>query len=453
MRKVLLGVPFVLALMGLLLVGAVSGDTLPEVSFETDRLYVAEDAGQVNINVSLNPSSTMTVTVGYATVEATALAGQDFVSATGALTFTPGITLQTFPLTLLDNALPDDDRSLLVVLTAPQSATLGLYSALTITITDDGDPYVALMPLVAKRWPPLPYVPTLNAISNSDGDGSYTLIWSELPKRLADTYIVQEAKDGAFTTDVVQLHPVSGQSYALSYRSFGTNYYRVKGSNTWGDSDWSDVRSVVVEATPYNPKAQDLALSLRDMPSGYQLNGEESGSLSESVNLSDGYEVQYENFDRIFSGTPVVYNNVGVFRSAPLAQAYIQRVGQNLAADPEFVPISCPGYGDETIAYRGVMTEGGFDFVTYYVFFRRANLTETIFTVGLLGVSAFDDALSYADIVWGKANAVVALQVVKGSEASANLQFSESGLDAHIVPFQLAEHLARVCFEAQAQLD
>jgi hypothetical protein len=243
MRRLLVGVAFLVALMGLAMVSAVSGDTLPEVSFGSDSLYVAEDAGQVNINVSLSPSSTLTVTVGYATVEGTALAGQDYVSATGTLTFTPGITLQTFPLTVVDNALPDDDRSLFVVLTAPQSATLGLYSTLTITIIDDGDPYVVLLPVVMKRWPPIPDIPVLNAINNADGDGYYTVSWSTA--YLANTYVLEDDDNAAFSSPT-QRYSGYGTSWSASGKTPGTYYYRVKARNSWGDSGWSTIRSVTV---------------------------------------------------------------------------------------------------------------------------------------------------------------------------------------------------------------
>ena len=298
MRKVLLGVPFVLALMGLLLVGAVSGDTLPEVSFGSDSLYVAEDAGHIDIDVSLNPSSTLTVTVGYATVDGTALAGQDFISASGTLTFTPGITVQTFPLTVVDNALPDDDRSLFVVLTAPQSATLGLYSTLTVTIIDDGDPYVVLLPLVTRRWPPLPYDPTLNAINNPDGGGSYTITWYESPTRLADTYTVQEAKDAAFTSDVVQVCSTSGHSCAVNGRGLATYYYRVRGHNVWGSSNWSNVQSV----TTLPPAVPTLhAINNANGGGNYTVDWSDAARASSYV-LEEADNVNFASATVVYSG-------------------------------------------------------------------------------------------------------------------------------------------------------
>ena len=34
------------------------------------------------------------------------------------------------------------------------------------------------LPTVLKRWPPIPYAPTLHTIDNSDGDGYYTVTWT-----------------------------------------------------------------------------------------------------------------------------------------------------------------------------------------------------------------------------------------------------------------------------------
>jgi hypothetical protein len=243
MRRFVWGVPFALALMGLLFAGAVRGDTPPVVSFVTDHLTVAEDAGQVTLNVTLSATSDLTVTVTYATVEGSALAGKDFVPTSGTLTFTPGSTLQSFAVTLLDDALPEQDESFSVVLSAPQGATLGLYPELTVTITDDGDPYRVILPVVLKRWPPIPDVPVLNPISNADGDGSYTVSWSTA--YLATTYVLEEDDNAAFSSPT-QRYSGYSTSWSVTGKVPGTYYYRVKARNSWGDSGWSNIQSVGV---------------------------------------------------------------------------------------------------------------------------------------------------------------------------------------------------------------
>ncbi|MGC9349993.1 MAG: Calx-beta domain-containing protein [Anaerolineae bacterium] len=102
MRKHLLFVPFVVALAGLLFFeGAVRGNALPEVAFVDETATVAESEAAVHLDVTLSQSSTLTATVGYETRGGSAVAGQDFLTSTGTLTFTPGITLQNVTVSLL----------------------------------------------------------------------------------------------------------------------------------------------------------------------------------------------------------------------------------------------------------------------------------------------------------------------------------------------------------------
>jgi len=95
-----------------------------------------------------------------------------------------------------------------------------------------------------NRWPPIPDTPTLNAINNSGG-GNYTVSWNAASG--ADTYTLQEADDAAFSSPVVAYGPGSGLSWSASGKAAGTYYYRVKASNSYGDSGWSNVQSVFVQ--------------------------------------------------------------------------------------------------------------------------------------------------------------------------------------------------------------
>jgi hypothetical protein len=103
--------------------------------------------------------------------------------------------------------------------------------------------HTVYLPLIANRWPPIPYTAALNAIDNADQDNNYILYWTEQPFQLSDTYIVQEATDTTFTTGVRTVCTTWQQSCAVANQLPGTYYYRVKGYNTWGNSGWSNVRS------------------------------------------------------------------------------------------------------------------------------------------------------------------------------------------------------------------
>jgi hypothetical protein len=105
------------------------------------------------------------------------------------------------------------------------------------------------LPLVMKNYPPLPDVPTLYAINNSDGDGNYTVSWNTSSG--ATGYTLQEANNASFT-GAMSVYSGSGTSTSITGKPTGTYYYRVNASNTYGSSGWSNIQSVTV-APPSNP--------------------------------------------------------------------------------------------------------------------------------------------------------------------------------------------------------
>lgn len=100
------------------------------------------------------------------------------------------------------------------------------------------------LPVIMNRWPPIPDAPVLNAISNSDGDGNYSVTWNAA--YLADTYTLQEDDNAAFSSPVTVYDHGDGTSWTASGKASGTYYYRVKATNSWGDSGWSNVQSTIV---------------------------------------------------------------------------------------------------------------------------------------------------------------------------------------------------------------
>ena len=271
------------------------------------------------------------------------------------------------------------------------------------------------LPFVLKHWPPVPYQPTLNPISNGNGGGNYNVTWTERPSRLADTYTLEEATDAAFTTDLREVCTTAQQSCAIGDNPEGTYYYRVRGHNTWGYGMWSNIQATtVMMPTPFNLSARSIVLQLSDMPSGYTLDEDKSGPVEFSdeivqMGVVDSYQVWYENPGLLFTGTPIVYNLAAVFRAPQGAQSYIQRVKQNLDADPEASPISSPRLGDETIAYQAVAQDN--PFVAYLIVFRKGNLVAGITTGGVLGIAQFDVALSFAELVLAKIDNQIAVDV------------------------------------------
>ncbi|MBU1746364.1 MAG: NPCBM/NEW2 domain-containing protein, partial [Chloroflexi bacterium] len=107
------------------------------VRFSAASYSVNEDVGAATITVTLNAPATQTVTVGYATSDGTATAGSDYIAATGTLTFSPGITSQTFTVPLSDDSLCETGETVHLALSSPANAILGTPSMATLTIVDD----------------------------------------------------------------------------------------------------------------------------------------------------------------------------------------------------------------------------------------------------------------------------------------------------------------------------
>jgi hypothetical protein len=78
----------------------------------------------------------MDVFVDYETMDGTAVAGQDYTPVSGTLTFPQGITATTITIPILDDNIPEPDRTFSLALNNPVHAVLS-NSTVAITILDD----------------------------------------------------------------------------------------------------------------------------------------------------------------------------------------------------------------------------------------------------------------------------------------------------------------------------
>lgn len=102
-----------------------------------------------------------------------------------------------------------------------------------------------MFPVIAKRWPPLPYPGVLNPIDNADGDWFYSVSWPSID--LAETYLLEEDDDAGFSSPTT-VYDGAGTSWSVTEtgKSPGTYYYRVRGHNEWGYGAYSNVEAVTV---------------------------------------------------------------------------------------------------------------------------------------------------------------------------------------------------------------
>jgi len=87
---------------------------------------VVEGADDLEFVISLTSASTETVSVDYATVDATAEAGTDYSATNGSLTFSPGETRKFISVSVLNNpsTTTNTSKNMQLVLSNPQNATL-----------------------------------------------------------------------------------------------------------------------------------------------------------------------------------------------------------------------------------------------------------------------------------------------------------------------------------------
>ena len=100
----------------------------------------SEDVGELVFSVTLMARAPTEVTVNYATMDDTAIAGDDYGPVEGTLTFAPGETARTIRVAVVDDAVDEaDEESFAVTLSGPSGATLA-HALATGVIRDDDEP-------------------------------------------------------------------------------------------------------------------------------------------------------------------------------------------------------------------------------------------------------------------------------------------------------------------------
>ncbi len=99
------------------------------------------------------------------------------------------------------------------------------------------------LPLIMRRWPPIPYPTVLDPISNPNYTGDYDVTWQAA--ELATSYILQEDDNSNFSTPQ-EYDMGAALNKAFTDKPGGRYYYRVRGQNVWGYGEWSNVQSTLV---------------------------------------------------------------------------------------------------------------------------------------------------------------------------------------------------------------
>ncbi|REJ47775.1 MAG: subtilase [Microcystis flos-aquae DF17] len=110
---------------------------LPIIDLSANQTVVEGITSPQNVTytVTLSSDSTDTITVQYATGDNTAIAGSDYTTTKGTLTFAPGVTSQDIIIPILNDSLNEPQETFNLTLSSPTNAQLGT-AAVTTTITD-----------------------------------------------------------------------------------------------------------------------------------------------------------------------------------------------------------------------------------------------------------------------------------------------------------------------------
>lgn len=126
-------------------VGTITNDdTQPTISINDVSVNEGNAAGSATagFTVSLSNASGQTITVTYATADGTATAGNEYVAASGTVTFTPGQLTQPINVTVNGDLVNEDSVAFNLNLTTPANATIADSQGVG-TIMDDDSPVLA----------------------------------------------------------------------------------------------------------------------------------------------------------------------------------------------------------------------------------------------------------------------------------------------------------------------
>jgi Calx-beta domain len=116
--------------------------TPARIQFSAGSYSVSESAGTATILVNRIGDSSGAVSVQYATSDGTAAAGTDYTARTGTLTFTSGMTTQSFTIPIIPDIANEADETVNLTLRNVQGSTtiLGAPSQAVLTIVNDNTP-------------------------------------------------------------------------------------------------------------------------------------------------------------------------------------------------------------------------------------------------------------------------------------------------------------------------
>jgi len=219
-------------------------DSAPVISIADAT--VAEDAGTASFTVSLSNASSSTVTVNFATSDGTAVAGSDYTSNSGVLTFSPGDVSETISVVIADDAIDEiATESYTVTLSSATNATISSPSAIGGITDNDGVPDIAIAD---------------GSVGEGDGTATFT----------------------------VSLDAASGQTVTVDFATAdgtalaGSDYTANSGTLTFVAGNVSETITVVIIDDALSEASEDFTIDLSNAVNGSILDAAATGTITDN---------------------------------------------------------------------------------------------------------------------------------------------------------------------------
>jgi hypothetical protein len=123
-------------------------DAQPTVAFSAPSYSVSEDEGSAWITVMLQGSTAVTATVDVRTDGGTATPGLDYGTVERTLVFTPGVTSQTFAVSIVEDGEEEENETVELTFGRIEEAQAGAQDQAVLTIV--GERQTIYLPLVVR---------------------------------------------------------------------------------------------------------------------------------------------------------------------------------------------------------------------------------------------------------------------------------------------------------------
>lgn len=184
-------------------------DDDPTPSLTVNSPTVSETAGSVLFTLTLSAASAQTVSVNYATVNGTAVAGSDYTSTSGVLTFQPGQTVGSVYVTILNDTVAETPETFTVSLSNPVNATVSAGGQGTINSDEVREPIDPSLPGVYFA-----------DVESSSAEAGFILIYNPHPVAVV-AKLTFTRPDGSGLYHLVGIPAQQRFSYDLSLQAVG----------------------------------------------------------------------------------------------------------------------------------------------------------------------------------------------------------------------------------------